>query len=515
METITPMDMAVVDENSDYLGVPRRLLMENAGRAVAAEVARRLGSAAGRRVVVLAGLGNNGGDGFVAARHLAALGARVTAILLGAPEEIRTAEARANWLVLERMKLSVRAVYVRSADELLSFREDVLRADAVIDAIFGTGIRGRIREPHSTAIDLINGAEGLKVSVDVPSGLNPETGEVHDKAVRADVTVTMHRAKPGLVGRREYVGDLVVADIGVPPEAELMVGPGDVRAAVKPRRPYAKKGDHGRVLVVGGSVEYSGAPALTAMASLRAGADLAIVAAPEAVADAIRAYSPNLVVRRLSGERLTQRDLPRLMELLDYCTSVAVGPGLGLDEETVGATSTFLGEASRRRPLVVDADAIKALARNPVDLSGGRVVITPHAGEFQTLTGRRLEAPGRLAERVKQVVDAAGELGVVLLLKAHEDIISDGRRYKVNTTGNPGMTAGGTGDVLTGVVAAILGWGVEPFRAACASAFINGMAGDLAVAEKGYHITATDVIEKIPEVMRRFEKPVVGSVGLG
>ncbi|RLI30970.1 bifunctional ADP-dependent NAD(P)H-hydrate dehydratase/NAD(P)H-hydrate epimerase [Candidatus Bathyarchaeota archaeon] len=518
MRAVSPSEMAIFDENCEYLGVCRLILMENAGRAVAAEAANLLGgSVEGRQVVVFSGIGNNGGDGFVAARHLAGMGAKVRVILLGRAKDIRTDEARVNWKILENMRMSVKLSQVRSVDELLAMRDEIVRADLVIDAIFGTGLHGKIREPYATAIDLINEVKGPKIAVDLPSGLDPETGLVHHKAVRADLTVSMHAAKPGLLvaDAEKYVGRLVVAGIGMPPEAELVVGPGDVRAVVRRRKPYARKGEHGRVLVVGGCDEYSGAPALTALASLRMGADLAIVAAPESVADAIRSYSPNLIVRRLEGRRLSRRNLPKLRELLQYCHSVAIGPGLGLAEETASAVSEFLAIAVGEKPVVVDADAIKALAKRPVKLSRGKVVITPHAGEFKILTGIELAPPEKLRERIGQVSASAEKLGAVLLLKSHEDIISDGKRYKVNWTGNPGMTVGGTGDVLTGIVATLLAWGVEPFRAGCAAAYVNGAAGDLAVKELGYHITATDVLEKIPEVMREFEEPTLGLLKTG
>lgn len=503
METITPEEMAIADENSEYLGVPRTLLMENAGAAVARLVKAKIPSLAGKRVVVVAGLGNNGGDGFVAARHLAGEGASVLVILLGSPGEIRTEEARLNWRALERMLLHIR-LFTAPAPSLAEVARSIEEADVVIDAIFGTGVKGRIGEPFSTAIDAVNKCRGLRLAVDIPSGVDPSTGSVQDRCVTAHATVTFHRPKPGLLRNPGTVGELVVAPIGVPPEAETVAGPGDVRAVVKPRSPESKKGDFGRLLVVGGGPGYSGAPAFAALTALRTGVDLAFVAAPRSVSEAIRGYSPNLIVRRLSSDYLVPEDLPLLADLASKSTSIVVGPGLGLEEETRRAVLEFMRGVNI--PMLVDADAVKALREEPAMLRGRPAVLTPHAGEFAVMSGLQLPGGEALWERVEMVKEVAGMMGVTVLLKAHVDIVSDGDRFKVNATGNPGMTVGGTGDVLSGVAGAFLGWGAQPFRAACAAAFVSGAAGDMAAGEKGFHIVATDVIEKIPEVLKRFDR---------
>jgi NAD(P)H-hydrate epimerase len=506
MKIFTPLDIAIADENSEYLGVPKLVLMENAGSAVADALKEKLKSLQKKKIVVFAGLGNNGGDGFASARHIAGEDANITVILVGKEEDIGTDEARTNWRILKNMRYHVKLIEARNVEDIKEVRKQVLDADAIIDAIFGTGIKGKMKEPYTSAIDLINECRGLKVAVDVPSGLDPETGNVHEKVVKADLTVTLHGLKTGLKNKKTYVGEIVVAPIGIPPEAEELVGPGDVKYFVKPRESHSKKGDFGRVLVVGGSKDYSGAPALVALAALRTGADLAIVAAPKSVADVIRSFSPNIIVKKLNHDVLTSNDLPDLQPLIDHCTSIAVGPGLGLQEETVDGVLQFMEEVCKKKPMVVDADALKALSRKPECLAGAKAVFTPHAGEFSILMGCEIASSQALEKRINQVKDAAKKVGVTILLKGPDDIISDGDRCKINVTHNPGMAVGGTGDVLSGVVATFLGWGVEPFRSACAGAFVNGMAGNLAVKERGYHIMATDVIEEIPNVLKRFEK---------
>lgn len=493
MRALTSLDLSIIDDNSEYLGVSRLQLMENAGAAVARHVKPRL---RGGRILVLCGPGNNGGDGMVAARHLAPF-ARVTAVLLARAEAIRTKEARANFEALRSMASTVELVVDPCAERAPALLES---ADAVIDAIFGTGLKSEVRGPYRRVIEAVNNSgAALKVAVDVPSGLDADTGEVLGVAVEADVTVTFHAAKPGLLREeaRRYVGELVVEPVGIPPEAELICGPGDSIAATKPRRPWSKKGDFGRVLVIGGSETYTGAPALTALASLRMGVDLAAVAVPEEVAGSVRAFSPNLIVVPYKGRRLTPGSLEEVLRVAERFEVVAIGPGLGLAEETMEASLRLIRALSPSKPMVIDADALKALAADIRSVKGGKVVLTPHAGELRAITGESV------GEKVEERVEAAKRLsftaGCTVLLKGHVDIVSDGERVKVNRTGNPGMTVGGTGDVLTGVTAAFLAWTGDPFRAACAAAFVNGLAGDLVAMEKGYHILATDLLDALPK----------------
>ena len=229
---VTASEMAAIDENSEWLGVPRALLMENAGAWVARIAYQWLGGAAGKKIVIFCGTGNNGGDGFAAARHLAGLGAEVHVVLIGDPRKIRTPEAKANYDVLCSMRESVKLSTIRAVEELEEVRGELEDAEAVIDGIFGTGIRGEIREPWRSAIRLINSAKGLRIAVDIPSGMDPDTGEVRDLCVNANVTVTFHRPKAGMPAAADYCGELVIAPIGIPPEAEIVMGPGNARQAL-------------------------------------------------------------------------------------------------------------------------------------------------------------------------------------------------------------------------------------------------------------------------------------------
>ena len=473
---LTGSEMARVDENAAALGVPRKQLMESSGNAVAHEVRQVAGP--GSRVVVVAGRGNNGGDAFVAARFLDDYD--VTVLLLGKPETITTEIARENWEALEQGEYDTQTVTDSS-------NVDLPEAAVVIDAMLGTGVSGELREPVATAARAINESDATVISVDVPSGLDAETGEFPELVVEADRVVTFHDEKPGL---DELDAPVTVADIGVPAAAEMFVGPGDLRPLT--RDPESHKGDHGEVLVVGGG-PYTGAPALTAQAALRAGADLVRVACPEAVSREVQAYEESLIVRELSGDRFSPSDVEPALDLAVEHDAVVLGPGLGDARETLNAATAFLGGYDGT--VVVDADALQIVP--DVD-SDATLVCTPHQGELKAMGG---PAEDDWRERANAVETFAADLGATLLVKGAYDVISDGETTRVNRTGNPGMTVGGTGDVLAGVTGA-LACGLDPLDAAAVGAYANGQAGDLAREEVGgFGLLATDLPPRVPEAL--------------
>ncbi|MCG7849809.1 MAG: NAD(P)H-hydrate dehydratase [ANME-2 cluster archaeon] len=485
MKTITSRRMDALDTNCEYLGLSRLQLMENAGSAVAAEV---MNLPTRERVLLVAGRGNNGGDAFVAARHLT--GYEVKVLLLGKSGDVKTPEAARNLSILKSTGIPVIEVTDVSGLDPAYFSD----CDVIVDAIFGTGIKGPIREPETTVIDMINGSDAKVVSVDVPSGMDPDGGEF-EKAVKSDVTVTFHLPKPGLLEKvaKDYIKEIAVADIGIPPEAEIMVGPGDLKL-VTGRRPDSHKGEGGRVLIIGGGA-YTGAPALSGMAALRTGADIVTVAVPKSVAGIVASFSPNLIVRKLSKKRLHRQDIPVLEELIQAHDVVVIGMGLGRDDETLSAVREILPLCNR---VVVDADGLAAL-ETPLSQYGCEMIITPHAGEFKALGGA--DVPGDLDRRVGMVNRFSADNGAVVLLKGPEDIISDGQGARVNRTGNPGMTVGGTGDVLAGITGALFARH-NAIEAAAAAAYICGRAGDMVYEELGTGLLATDVIDNIPAAMK-------------
>lgn len=475
---ITASEMRRIDANCKNIGLIPLQLMENAGMYVARAVRARSDHGT---IIVLAGTGNNGGDGFVAARHILEYNPKI--LLLGRARDIATDEAHHNWQILQNLGADIHEI--RDSSELVEMDVDV-----IIDAMLGTGVRGSIREPVSSAIGMINASDAFVISVDVPSGFNPDYLE---QSVHADLTITFHRMKAGLSGHPEITGEIEVADIGIPARAERFVGIGDL----PPERFAAShKGDNGRVLVIGGGA-FTGAPALTALAALRTGADWVTVAAPRNIAKVIAGFSPNMIVHPLSGRYLVCDDIEAINALIRKHDAVVIGMGLGRESKTTKAVSEIIRSNPDAR-FTIDADALHAL-RMPLPERAVEPIITPHASEFQRLGGK---VSADLDERCELVLDFSARNRAVTLLKGDIDVISDGRHVRTNHTGNAGMTVGGTGDVLAGVVGAIFAKH-DALAAASAGAFITGTAGDLAFLEFEYGLLATDVIECIPEAMQR------------
>lgn len=497
-EAVTSADMAAIEENAESLGFSRICMMENAGSETARFIASKT-NVKGKRFLILCGTGNNGGDGFVVARHLRNMGARVTIVLVGRPQDIRSVEARANWNLLLHMD-DVEKIMVNDSSETGIIKKLLEKCDYVVDSMLGTGFRGVLKEPFASIVRELNSSNKTIFAVDVPTGLGPEsTGE--NLIVKASYTITFHKTKDFL--QKYRCAEVAVADIGIPLEAELYTGPGDVRKVVKSRKKYSHKGDYGYILVVGGSEKFSGAPALAALSALRVGAGLSIVAAPESVASSIRAMSPDLVVYELPGRYLTNEALDLLSKLMEKVDSLVIGPGLGLHEETVEAVKGLIEKSkSKSLPTVVDADGFKSLKSSPELLKG--VVATPHRGEFEHVFGNKLEE--KWLETLPILVELSKKYGFTILLKGFETVITNGFRLKVNKHATPGLAVGGTGDVLSGIIATFLAWGNDSLSSAAAAAYVHGDAGLKAVGEKGFHITASDLINKIPEVMKIFDK---------
>jgi hydroxyethylthiazole kinase-like uncharacterized protein yjeF len=348
-------------------------------------------------------------------------------------------------------------------------------------------------------VTYINAMDAFKIAVDTPTGIDSDTGEVLGTAVKADVTVTFHKPKTGLEKAKKHVGELIVAGIGLPAELESYAGPGDVSLVAIPRLPTAHKGDFGRLLVIGGSEVFSGAPALVALAALRTGVDLVYVAAPAKTATAISSMSPDLITIKLDGDHLNPSNIAALKPYVDIVDAVVLGPGAGLHAETKEFVKACVAAVEKAgKALLLDADGLKAFAEFKKPLKAP-LVLTPHAGECALLTGGKL--PESIAEKIAEVQGTAAKLHSVILLKGPVDVVCNGQRFKLNFTGNAGMTVGGTGDVLSGIVGAFLAQKADAFEAAVAGAFVNGAAGDLVADDIGHHMMATDIINWIPNVL--------------
>lgn len=445
---ISPERMRTVDANAQALGVSAVQLMEAAGKGLA-DYVRGMSPV---HVVILCGKGNNGGDGFVAARHLCR-DCMVTVICLS--QDIRTPEAARNFRALSHCSVSF--LIAETPDAVLGCRDCITSADLVIDAMLGTGITGALREPYATCARVVRESGIPVVAADTPTPGLP-----------AAVVCSFHRAKGG---------EPVVIDIGIPDEAECFTGPGDL-LILPAKGQTCHKGAGGEVLVIGGG-PYQGAPYLAGMAAIRAGADIVRVATPNMLP------CPDLIVERTGGAVIREEDTDRLAGLSERADVTVCGCGLGTESHTViSEIAGYMGRA------VFDADAL----RQPLPVADN-TIYTPHAGEFFRMTGCRL--PDDPAGRARMVRDH-GPDGVTLV-KGPVDIISDTARVRFNRTGTPHMTVGGTGDVLAGIVGALF-CRLPAFEAAALAAYINGCAGE-SLRDLGEGLAATDLLRQIPLVI--------------
>jgi NAD(P)H-hydrate epimerase len=473
----------------DEQGIPSLDLMETAGEAVA-EAVRDVANDGLVRVVC--GKGNNGGDGLVAARHLARTGYEVEVLLLWPRGEL-SPDATTN---LERFEGAVRAV---GPDDL---PDALAGSGAVVDAIFGTGFEGAPRAPADAAIEAINASEGPVVAADIPSGVDASSGEADGAAVDADVTVSFHAAKLGhwIFPGKAKAGEVRVADIGIPPDAPSQPAGGvirdDVLALAPHRLPNSTKFDSGEVMVVGGSRGLTGAVCMAASAAIRVGAGYATVAVPADLEAIFEVKLTEVMSRGYDGApgRLASSSANNILAAGERAAAVVLGPGLGRDDDSLElARELARGVAA---PLLIDADGLNAHAGR-LDLIAERsapTVLTPHAGELGRLLER--ESSAIEAHRLAAAREAADKSGAIVVLKGDDTIVASGERLAVSAGGAPGLATAGTGDVLSGTIGALLARGLEPFAAACAGVHAHQRAGRIAAERIGApeSVIATDVI---------------------
>jgi ADP-dependent NAD(P)H-hydrate dehydratase / NAD(P)H-hydrate epimerase len=503
---LTAAETRELDRQTEARGVPVIELMERAGRACAVAAREVTGGAYGRRAVALCGKGNNGGDALVAARLLAGWGMRSLVVLFAEPEAVRE-PAGTNLRRLDEAGVRWIAWSSRAGERELE------RADVVLDGLFGSGFRGVAEGPYAEAIELLNRSPAPVVAVDIPSGVEGDTGAVRGPAVRADVTVTFGAPKVGdlLYPGAEHAGRVVVADIGFPEDLVrsdlLLVEAEDVRALLPRRRPDDHKHRSGNVLVVAGSRRMTGAARLVAEGAARAGAGLVHVAVPEGILPVVQsgvAESVFLPLPEGSAGTVAEAAWDVIAERMDRFDAVAVGPGMSTEEETPGFLRRLIRESSV--PVVADADAITALAGRPRDAAdrAAHLVLTPHAGEFARLFGVPASELGD--DRVGLLRKAVEEVGAVVLLKGPRTLVGrPGGLVTVNPTGSPALATGGTGDVLTGMIATYLARGLADGDAALLGAYVHGLAGDAAGDRLGEGATSVDVARAVPEAVVALE----------
>lgn len=482
--------------------IPSVLLMERAARALADAACGY--TAAGGRAAVFCGPGNNGGDGVACARLLHQRGIYVRAFLVGKREKM-TEDCRE----MERRLLDAGGQLEEFSDCAAESARWSMTCDVLVDAIFGIGLNTAVRDDPAEAIRLMERSPAPVVSADIASGIEADTGRILGTAVQAARTVTFTRPKIGHFAGKGgvYTGVLTVADIGIPPA--LLAAEQPVAQSVDeislPRRPRdAHKGDFGKVLILAGSVGYTGAPVLSARAAVRAGAGLVTLAVPESIYPIVAVKCDSAMPRPLPAEPdglLSAAGIYLLLRNLEEKSAVLAGPGLGRSDGVSALVGAVLEKSAC--PVVLDADGINALSGHidRLDRRRGLTILTPHDGEFARLGGDLSDG-----DRVKAAKGFSITHKCILVLKGHHTITAfpDGAVF-LNTTGNPGMAKGGSGDVLAGMIAGLLGQGLDPKLAVPAAVWLHGRAGDRCARDLGeYSMTPADLIAYLPEVMKGF-----------
>ncbi len=475
-EMISTLEMSIADLNSEYLGISRRLLMESAGKGLADLIWEVYQATDRSNIIILAGKGGNGGDGMVAARHLA-YHTSVSLYFLGSSKDINKKSTMENWKILQNLPDSVLVCELQFIKDIEQLK--VESTSLIVDALLGTGIKGgKIREPLASLIRLINiwqKTGAVIVSADTPSGIDPNSGEKSNVFLSPQWTGIFHKQKKGLSS--ENAGKIRIIPIGIPPEAEEIVGPGDLLTLTR-RLPWSRKGERGKILVIGGNETYSGAPALTAMGAIQSGVDLITILSPNKISTALRSYSPEFMVRDYPTPHLTVDAISS--ELIKNNDVIVIGPGLGEHPDTKKAVLKCLNLVGNHNiPIVVDADALKLVDMTEIS---SKTILTPHAGEFAIITDISLPVePQKFQQRKELVQEIASKFPNVWVVKGHWDIVCDeSQRMKINKTGTPRMTRGGTGDILAGLIAGFVSQTTDLFHAASIGTYINGRAGELA-----------------------------------
>ncbi|MHA1777115.1 MAG: bifunctional ADP-dependent NAD(P)H-hydrate dehydratase/NAD(P)H-hydrate epimerase [Promethearchaeia archaeon] len=524
-QSIPAEDIGRFDNNSEDLSISKNLLMECAGIQVVEATISHFDLSKDETILIFCGTGNNGGDGFVAARHFASRGYKVIVYLCGSPHKIRTPEALLNWKILNNLLLSVKINIIKDSSQVETFLKEIvkMKSGLIVDALLGTGISGKVREPITSTIHWINKCSIPIVSIDIPSGMDPNTGKIPDIAVNCNYRVTFHREKMGLSSD----SNKTVRSIGIPLEAELFVGKGDLIYALKPRPKVAHKGQYGKLLIIGGSMNYAGAPTFAALAGIEFGLDLVIVFVPKSIDGTIRAFSPNLIVRSGKSEIFTTSDLVKAKELAQWADSVVIGPGLGNDVKTVQFCQEMIRWLDAQKiPTVIDADAIKVLAQmvhdNNFRLTNPATIITPHQRELKRileyLPPQIRDVPSDIYNFMEHIAPKLHQIGGIYIYKGKYDIILNSflelnksdrsdlnyRQIRLNTSGAASMTVGGTGDVLAGLSGSFLAIKNDPFESAISSAYMNGKLGEISDKKLGHRISATDMINEIRKFLKIF-----------
>jgi NAD(P)H-hydrate epimerase len=509
---VTASEMQAIDQCAiRKFNIPGIVLMENAGRSVVNLMFDRINDLKQAKVLVVCGKGNNGGDGFVIGRHLHNAGVRVEVLLLGKRSQIKN-EARINADSVHALGIPILEIFEKN---LSSLNHSLRHCRVIVDAIFGTGLSKPVTGLHKKVIEKINAANKFVVAVDIPSGINADTGQVIGPSIRANLTAALALAKRShiLYPAADNVGELEVLDIGIPAQAinsqKISVGmmeENDVHGLFPKRKRNTHKGNFGHVLVVGGSRGKGGAAALAALAALRMGAGLVTLAVPESCHSALEFHPLEVMSIPLPETRsgsIAPSALDSLLKQLKGKSALVVGPGLGTPLKTVEFLSLLLPNI--KCPLVLDADGINCLAKIPEGLSLAQPewVLTPHPKEMSRLTGWSVKEIQE--NRLDRASECAQKHNVTLVLKGAASVSAfPNGQLLINPTGNPGMATAGSGDVLAGMIAGLLAQGMPSTAATGAGVYLHGLAGDIYAEQNSEtSLIAGDLMRTLPETLKR------------
>ena len=515
MKIVNAQQMREIDNKAinDYK-IPSIVLMENAGIRTVEVIEDYLGEVSGKAIVIVAGTGNNGGDGLVIARHLINAGAKVDVFVIGQLADLTT-DTLINYNIIKNIKGKL--LTLENDDDLDKLMLSIIGADLIVDSIFGIGFKGKLNDYTSQVISMLNWAKAPIIAVDIPSGLEADTGKVPSTAIKATHTITFGLPKIGLILElaKDYVGTLSVADISLPAQLlndrilkSSLITPQLIRPFLEPRLAETHKGTYGHVLVVGGSIGLTGAVVMTGNAAIRTGAGLVTVAAPESLLPIIHNHLTEVMTSPLAetGQATIALEAkPALENLLGTVSACAIGPGMARYPEALAIVDFVLERSGV--PIIIDADGLNAVKKDISILKDRQVpiVLTPHPGEMAGLIGKSIAEIQ--ANRLEVAQEFATEWGVTLVLKGNNTIIAtaNGETY-ININGNPGMATGGSGDVLTGIIASLIAQGLNPVQASVAGVYMHGAVGDKVAGLKGQKgMIAGDLIEFLPDILREFE----------
>lgn len=498
MKIATAEQMRKVDKFTiENLKVPSLVLMENA----ALRVLKNIDVNKHNLFTVICGSGNNGGDGLAVARHLFVMRKNIRVFIIGSEEKLSN-DCRSNYDILVNMNLPIS--FIKDYEDVDKVKEAIKESEVTIDAIFGTGLSREVKGVHEKVIDAINQFSAYTISIDLPSGLNSDTGEVLGCCVKSNKTISFQCYKKGFLhyGADKYTGQIIIENIGIPDFVvenldinDFMLEKEHIKKLIPLREKHSHKGNFGRTTIVAGSIGFTGAAFISTQAAVKSGAGLVTLCCPDNIQDILSA-------KLVEAMTVSFNDNNRLNDIFKKSDVIAIGPGMGNNEGTLRAVKDIIKHTNC--PIVIDADGINVLKEN-LDILNEKhneIVLTPHLGEMSKITGLPIDKIE--SNRIEVARTFAREYDVILLLKGYNTIITDGKTVAVNPTGNSGMASGGMGDCLTGMIASFISQGIDAFDAACLGAYVHGYCGDKLIKDM-YSINAERLIDEIQYALKELQ----------